>query len=40
MHKVVWPEVCRQNGLERQLTATATERRRIEDKVPPLYVVV
>ncbi len=33
MQKVVWPQVCRQNGLDRQLTAT--ERRIIEDGLRP-----
>jgi hypothetical protein len=33
MHQVVWPQVCCENGLERQLTAK--ERRHVEDSLRP-----
>ena len=32
MDKVIWPQVCRQNGVKRE-QLTATERRRIEDRL-------
>jgi len=33
MHQVVWPQVCYQNRIERELTAT--ERKNIEDRLRP-----